>query len=159
MSDATEGGALVAVPAGDVEYSKAVADAICEAIATTPRGLDYLCATQAGFPSSRTVMKWLHQHGEFRAAYAQAKLDQADLIFDECLEIADDASGDRKTITRNDGSTVDVLDQEFVARSKLRIDTRLRMAAKLAPKRYGDKLDLTGSLNFSRHEDTLDELR
>jgi hypothetical protein len=157
MADGTEL-APVARTSG-VPYSRQVGEAICVAIATTPRGLDFLCAMRSDFPDSHTVTKWLHEHAEFRAAYAQAKLDQADLIFDECLEIADDASGDRKTVTRNDGSEVEVIDQEFVARSKLRIDTRLRMAAKLSPKRYGDKLDLTAAVNFGRHEDMLDELR
>lgn len=141
-----------------VEFSQEVADAICEAVATNPRGLDFLCATEENFPSSRTVQKWLQEHPKFREAYAVAKLRQADLIFDECLEIADDASGDRKTITRNDGSEVQVMDVEFVARSKIRIDTRLRMASKLAPKKYGEKLDLNATVGFTRQEDALAEL-
>jgi hypothetical protein len=45
-----------------------------------------------------------------------------------------------------------------VARSKLRIETRLKMASKLAPKKYGDKLDLTATVGFTRQEDALAEL-
>lgn len=141
-----------------VEFSQEVADAICEAVATTPRGLDFLCSTTPEFPTMRAVMHWLAKNEAFRNAYGIAKLRQADLIFDECLEIADDASGDRKVITRNDGSEVEVMDAEFVARSKLRIDTRLRMAGKLNPKKYSDKLDLNATVGFTRQEDALSEL-
>lgn len=144
--------------APDVEFSQEVADAICEAVASTPRGLDFLCETTPGFPSSRTVRKWLQADAKFRDAYSVAKMQQADLIFDECLEIADDASGDRKTITRGDGSEVEVIDNEFVARSKIRIDTRLRMAGKLAPKKYGEKLDVNATVGFTKQEDALAEL-
>lgn len=141
-----------------VEFSQDLADAICEAVATVPRGLDYLCAVMPDFPESRTVRKWFQVHPGFRDAYVIAKQQQADLIFDECLEIADDASGDRKQVQRNDGSIVEVQDAEFVARSKLRIDTRLKMAGKLAPKKYGDKLDLNATVGFTRQEDALSEL-
>lgn len=141
-----------------VEFSQEIADAICEAVACTPRGLDYLCETTETFPDARTVRKWLQSNSGFRDAYSVAKQQQADLIFDECLEIADDASGDRKVIRKNDGSSVEVMDAEFVARSKLRIDTRLRMAGKLAPKKYGEKLDLNATVGFTKQEDALSEL-
>jgi len=141
-----------------VAYSAELAAEICEAIATTPRGLDYLCATRADFPSSRTVVQWLERNGEFQKAYAQAKLRQADLIFDECLEIADDSSGDRKEVVRGDGSVVEVMDSEFVARSKLRCDVRFKMASKLNPRKYGDRIDLNATIGMTRQEDALAEL-
>ena len=59
---------------------------------------------------------------------------QADTLFDEALEIADDASGD---CTVRDGKKV--LDHEHVQRSRLRVDTRKWAAGKLAPKKYGDR--------------------
>jgi hypothetical protein len=139
-------------------YSPEVGAAICEAIATTPRGLDYLCAARAGFPNPRTVTEWLGAHPEFRKAYEIAKDRQADLLFFECLEIADDAKRDTKIVMRGD-EPVEVMDFEWVARSKLRVETRLKMAGKLAPKKYGEKLDLTGTLGFTRHEDALEQLR
>ncbi len=65
---------------------------------------------------------------------------QADALFDEALEIADDASGD--WTADKDGKKT--LDHEHVQRSRLRVDTRKWAAGKLAPKRYGDKLQHTG---------------
>ncbi len=65
---------------------------------------------------------------------------QADALFDEALEIADDASGD----WTKDAKGNKVLDHEHVQRSRLRVDTRKWAAGKMAPKRYGDKLQHTG---------------
>ena len=65
---------------------------------------------------------------------------QADALFDEALEIADEASGDWTT----DKNGKLALDHEHVQRSRLRVDTRKWTAAKLAPKRYGDEIQRTG---------------
>jgi hypothetical protein len=57
---------------------------------------------------------------------------------DQLLEIADDGSGDY----RLDSHGNLVVDHEHIARCRLRIDTRKWYLAKLAPKRYGDKVDV-----------------
>jgi hypothetical protein len=126
-------------------FTPELAEAVCDAVSTTPRGLDFICETNKAFPSARTVHRWLAAHESFRQSYVLARERQADLLFDECLEIADDSSGDTKIIGR-DGEEREVMDAEFVARSKIRIDTRMRMAGKLAPKKYGEKtaLELSG---------------
>ena len=77
---------------------------------------------------------------DFRDQYAHARDMQADALFDEALEIADDVSGDWST--DKDGKKV--LDHEHVQRSRLRVDTRKWAAGKMAPKRYGDKIQHTG---------------
>lgn len=123
-------------------FSQKIADEICERIATTPRGLDFICGADSGLPSARTVNRWLNENEAFCQSYLRARERQADLIFDECLEIADDSALDVVTKERSDGSTFEEYNAERVARSKLRVDTRLRMAGKLAPKKYGDKVDI-----------------
>lgn len=120
------------------DYTPELAERVLEAISTTSRGLDFICQANDGFPSARTVHRWLEQHDSFRQSYVRARERQADLIFDECLEIADDSSGDTK-IVGSDENEREVCDTEFVQRAKLRIETRMRMAGKLAPKKYGDK--------------------
>lgn len=124
-------------------FSPELAEAVCDAVSTTPRGLDFICETNKAFPSARTVHRWLAANESFRQSYVLARERQADLLFDECLEIADDRSGDTKIVGR-DGEEREVMDAEFVARSKIRIDTRMRMAGKLAPKKYGDKIQVGG---------------
>lgn len=78
-----------------------------------------------GMPSKATIMRWLNEDEEFQDQYARAKEEQADVLFEDVLEIADMAT------------------PEEVAVARLRIDARKWMAGKLRPKKYGDKLDLT----------------
>ncbi len=70
------------------------------------------------------------------------------------MEIADDSSGDWTT-KRKGGEDVKVVDHENIQRSRLRVDTRLRVAAKINPSKYGDKLDvlMSGELNVSHLSD------
>lgn len=125
------------------DYTPEKAEEICELIATTARGLDFICNTHEELPSSRTVARWLVAHEDFRQQYVRARERQADLIFDECLEIADDGSQDTKLVGA-EGEEREVQNSEWISRSKLRVDTRMRMAGKLHPKKYGDKT-LVGS--------------
>jgi hypothetical protein len=122
-------------------YTPAVASAICEALADG-MSLRKLCA-QPAMPSMTTVMRWLADEAkqEFRLHYAHAREAQADLLASEILEIADDSSGD--IITDKDGNTR--VDREFVARARLRVDARKWLAGKLAPKKYGDRIEHTGT--------------
>ena len=122
-------------------YTPAIASAICEKLADG-MSLRKLCA-QPAMPSMTTVMRWLADETkqEFRLHYAHAREAQADLLAAEILEIADDSSGD--IIIDNDGNTR--LDREFVARARLRVDARKWLASKLAPKKYGDRIEHTGT--------------
>src|SRR5260370_29653217 len=68
--------------------------------------------------------------------YARAREEQADKLFREIIEIADDASGDY--VTTSDGKRI--VDHENIRRSRLRVDARKWAAARLAPKKYGDRV-------------------
>lgn len=92
-------------------------------------------------PSRETVRKRLIDDDAFAGRYARAREVQADTIFEEILEIADDARNDWM---KKDGGTF--LDTEHVQRSKLRIEARKWMAGKLRPKVYGEKLELGGQV-------------
>ena len=122
-------------------YTDALAVKICRRIAEG-ESLRKVCL-DSDMPDKMTVLRWLanfEEKAEFRAQYARAREMQADALFDEALEIADEASED--WTTAKDGTRV--LDHEHVQRSRLRVDTRKWAAGKLAPKRYGDKLQHTG---------------
>lgn len=73
--------------------------------------------------------------------YAKAREQQAEAWADSIVEIADDGTNDTKTIETKDGG-YDVADHEWIARSKLRVDTRKWLMAKLVPKRYGEKVEI-----------------
>ena len=94
-----------------------------------------------GMPSMPTVFRWLAEDKAFQEQYARAREVQADTLFEEMLEIADDGSND--WMERNsDNNPGWQFNGEHVQRSKLRIEARKWMAGKLRPKVYGDKLDL-----------------
>lgn len=125
-------------------FSDEIAVKICDALADA-RSLRSICC-EPDMPSQSTVFRWLadDRYVSFREQYARAREAQADALFDEMLDIADDGSNDWMERKRDDGSTEEVLNHEHIQRSKLRIDARKWMAAKLRPKVYGDKIQHTG---------------
>lgn len=136
------------------KYSKEIADKICQEIATTSKGLNAICKID-GMPSVRTVYNWLNdsEFAEFLQSYTRAREAQADLIAEEIIQIADDSSNDTMTIKKGD-EEIEVENKEWVNRSRLRVDARKWIASKLAPKKYGDKVDvkaeLTGELSVKQ---------
>lgn len=93
-------------------------------------------------PDVVTVLKWCGTMPEFAKQYAAAHLSKADTYHDEVVEIADDASDDVRVVTvKRNGKPVQigVVNSMAVNRSRLRADVRLRVAARLNPRKYGDK--------------------
>lgn len=121
------------------EYTPEIAAEICEAIENSSKGLDAICASNPEWPCGRTVRKWLSQQPSFVPLYAQAKMKQADFLVDEIMEIADDTSSDIIVKKRQDGTEYETANNEWINRSRLRVDTRKWIAAKLAPRVYGEK--------------------
>lgn len=97
---------------------------------------------QADKPSYGTIYDWLEADEEFASRIARARLIGEDVIAMECLEIADDGTNDWETRTRKNGTEYEAHNPEVVNRSRLRIDTRLKLLAKWNPRKFGDKVDL-----------------
>jgi hypothetical protein len=91
-----------------------------------------------GMPSTNTVYRWLVEKDkpEFRDKYARAREIQADTLAAEILQIADDGKND--TYTDAEGNVR--VDYDNINRSRLRVDARKWYASKLAPKKYGDRI-------------------
>lgn len=123
-------------------FTDELAATICDRIADG-QTLREICRDEA-MPGSTTVKRWLRQDEAFRTQYAQAREEQAEHFADEIAEIADDGSNDWMDRQLENGRVVRTLDHEHVSRSKLRIDTRKWLMSKVAPKRYGDRTELTG---------------
>jgi len=122
-------------------YSTELAALICERVATSTFGLARLCELHADLPEKITINVWRYKYPDFAAQYAQAKLIQADLLAEEILDIADDGTNDWMASFDENGNPSWKLNGEHVNRSRLRIDTRKFLAAKLLPKQYGEKPD------------------
>lgn len=103
----------------------------------TGEPLTHICADD-WLPSDDTVRNWAAADESFARDIARAREAGFDAIALEALAIADETSGDTKTIKRQDGSETEACDSEWISRSKLRVETRLKLLAKWDPKRYGD---------------------
>jgi hypothetical protein len=139
-------------------YCNELAALICKRVATSTLGLARLCAIHDDMPHKSTINEWRYEYAEFSAQYAQAKLIQADLLAEEILDIADDGSNDWMESFGEEGTIGWKLNNEHVNRSRLRIDTRKFLAAKLLPKQYGVKAEEEKSDNKSVIEMLIDKL-
>lgn len=128
-------------------YNEETAQKICEGIAGTNRGLHFIAKELNISPS--TIYEWLLDSDNllngntFAEQYTRAREIQAERIMDETLEIADDETMDRLKNAEGGefGNSVKV------QRDRLRIDTRKFMAARLAPKKYGDAVKIDHTTN------------
>jgi hypothetical protein len=94
-------------------------------------------------PSVATVFNWLRTHKEFLEQYTRAKEESADAMAEDILDIADDATNDYMMRTGKDGKESYQLNGEHIQRSRLRVESRKWLMAKMKPKKYGDKIDVT----------------
>ena len=121
-------------------YDAAIAKRICERLAMgeTLRGI---CMGR-GMPGESTVRGWVVQDVEgFAAQYARARDMGLDSLADEILEIADDDT--RDSYVDADGSRK--RNNAAINRDRLRVDTRKWFLSKLAPKRYGQRVEVSAT--------------
>lgn len=83
----------------------------------------------------RTWYDWMEQSPELAARFARARELGFDIIAASTLDIADE----KPERNQNGG-----IDAGSVQHAKLRIETRLKLLAKWDPKRYGEKVELSG---------------
>lgn len=121
------------------DFTPEVANEICERL-IGGESLREICE-DGHLPSARTVHRWLVVNEEFRQQYAHAREAQADTLFDDILDIADDGRNDwMERKGRGDEDLGWKENGEAISRSRLRVDARKWMASKLAPKKYGEKV-------------------
>ena len=137
-------------------YSTDRADRICDLLL---KGLSLAAVSRRrGMPTQTTMLKWLAAHPDFEVRYVHARQYYAEVMFDEMIQIADDASGDWiEKVSGKNGEVFMAANLEHINRSKLRVDTRRWILARMAPLKYGDKLSIdkrvTGSLDVTVQAD------
>ena len=94
-------------------------------------------------PSWMSVYRWMDANADFALRIARARELGEDAIAQECFDIADNAANDYMERSDNNGGTGWQLNGEHIQRSKLRIETRLKLLAKWNPKKYGEKVTQT----------------
>ena len=133
------------------EFSDDIFNEICDRMADG-KGLRKICEDPE-MPSRQTFLRWIEKDTGRQSRYQAAREALMDWYAEEILEIAWDSS--RDTIPA-EGKRPARCDNEWVNRSRLKVDTLKFLMAKLHPKRYGDKLPET--VEQKSHEATLLEL-
>ena len=98
-------------------------------------------------------MRWLREDEEFRNKYTQAREDMIDFWMMESRDIAEDRTRDYQTMTETTEApngvttkTKQMSDNSASMRDRLRVDAIHKAAARMLPKKYGDKVqqEITG---------------
>jgi hypothetical protein len=87
-----------------------------------------------GVPPS-TFGRWVDEDAELAEEYARAREDLVEFIAAETLALADAPVG-----STDSGST----DTGAVQKQRLQVDTRKWLLSKLAPRKYGDRVQVAG---------------
>lgn len=120
------------------DFTQELADTICNRIAGG-ESLRRICLEE-DMPEARTVHYWLikEEHKSFFQQYARARDVQAEVMFEELLEIADASDKVVKSGAEKKSGA-------YSQNQRLKVDTRKWYLSKVLPKKFGDKLDLTSA--------------
>ncbi len=126
------------------KYSESLADEIC-CLISQGDSIRQICLLER-MPYESTIYRWLIKHKSFCEKYARAKEAQMEKFNEDILDIADDSRND--WIEKEDkrtGKKFIALNEEHIARSKIRIEARKWLMGKHKPNKYGDKVALQHS--------------
>lgn len=134
------------------DYSEYIADKVCDGL-SNGKSLVEICRAN-DMPNCSTIYRWLDKHAEFCKMYTRAREEQAETLADQIIAIADETHNDIEIDDNGNART----NHEAIQRSKLRVEARKWTAAKLKPRKYGEKqhIEHSGSID-SISDDELDE--
>ncbi len=115
------------------KYTDDLGQKICELI-VQGRSLQSI-ARMDDMPCLATLCNWLNGNQAFLDQYEKARVAQADTLADQIMDLADQEPERHPVTGAIDGAAVQL--------QKLRIDARKWVAAKLKPKKYGDRVETT----------------
>jgi len=133
------------------KFNKKLSSKICQLL-SEGNSLRSICRRKS-MPSASAVFRWIMEHKEFKEQYELALVSRADALAEDILDIADNGSND--WIENNDSDNSGYkLNGEHIQRSRLRVDARKWIAAKMQPKKYGDKIHQ----EITKYKDTAEVL-
>ena len=118
-------------------YTIETAAIICDRI-SKGESLKAICSSP-GMPDQVVVYGWLGRQPEFAQMYARAREEQADTLADEIAALADEEP--RMVV---DDKGVARIDSAWVQWQKNRVEARKWVAAKLKPKKWGERIQVAG---------------
>lgn len=105
-----------------------------QVLAGMGQGLSAFKACEAAGVPYPTFLLWVGDDAELAERYTRARENLIERMANELLEISD------KDVEIQDGKR----DWAAVQKHKLQVDTRKWLLSKLAPKKYGEKLEIAG---------------
>jgi hypothetical protein len=109
------------------------------------KGLTELHAPKGGprIPVERAVRNWLDADADLAAAYARVREVRADHMADEILETAKTPVLATKTVDQQSGLNpgVNTTTEDALGHRKLIVETMQWLMERMAPKRYGSKVE------------------
>jgi hypothetical protein len=136
-----------------IPFDQRIADEICERIVESRMGLEHVLDTMRvepefeSTPTLVTIYRWMTENEQFFKASARARMLSADTYVDAAVNEAHthrlgriDGTRETKDGTFNESKIVD-----NVQRSQLIVQTLLKRAGQLNPKKYGERLELEHS--------------
>lgn len=133
-----ENGKATGVLHGNTKFTEEIFDEILKRISEGETLRD-ICRDDH-MPNYSTVYSWLKKGDDIAQRFARARDIGFGAIAEDCMKIADDGQND--WMERKGKKE---LNSEHVQRSKLRIETRLKLLGVWDPKRYGTKIDHSSS--------------
>lgn len=123
-----------------VPYDEEIAAEIVLRIANGET-LTSICASDPKkFPSPMGFARWTTARSELGVAHAHARMLQAEALAEETLRIVD-AEPERVIVYGEDGEPAGSrIDAGSVQWAKMRAEQRMKLLAKWAPEKYGEKL-------------------
>ena len=123
-------------------FSEEKARIICDRLADG-ESLRSICRDE-GMPVLQTVYGWMHTRPSFVEQYLRAREEQAETHADIIVDLSD-ATPETLPVYDRDGNVIELkLDSAWVQWMRQRIEARKWVAAKLRPKRYGDRVSVGG---------------
>lgn len=98
-------------------------------------GLSCFKACQAAGVPNSTFMRWVDADAKLAERYAHAREDLIEKMAQELLDLSDQDVGQTHDNKK---------DWAAIQKHKLQVDTRKWLLARLAPKKYGDRLAIAG---------------
>jgi hypothetical protein len=123
---------------GGIAYTSALAESVCELV-SDGHGLQTI-SEMPGFPTRRTIRRWIAEHADFRAMYETARVERAEALFEDLERLA--STGPQVVAA---AQAAGINENAAVAAWKTELAARQWALSKIAPARYADKLAVEAS--------------
>src|SRR5690606_24003975 len=118
------------------KYTPALGRAICKFMVHHSMSLREI-GRRPKMPRETTILSWgMNPAHPFSEQFARARELFYHQMFEDMVEISDDSRNDWMRRAIKDGLTATVLNEEHLARTKIRLETRWKILARALPKIY-----------------------